>query len=381
MDEIKRLFTILMGWEGEDLRVVDAAFAAYVAIFLRGWIEPPWLGIVSAASTGKSATLNSFKLCQSTELVSDISAKGLASGFRDDANPNFDPSILSRLQGGKVMLVHELTTLINKGEDQAKTLFGTLRAAFDGTFVNNTGRTGAVPYKDRFGFVFGCTPMLDEWILLNQQLGERSVLIRMPVPQGVEARKAAGEAALKLSPEAKEALWREVQEKTAALVSECKRREPPTDDPVIRRRIRDLANVVVMARSVHHDGSLVAAEGQYRMTQQLDALCAGHSLVLGRESWSEESFPICQLIARHTIHPELLKVLEVVWRGSAEKAVEPMTREQCLAQTAGAKKKFMGNQLDQWAYTRVLKKLEGGTFGMDPEFAADAAATGFLLGG
>lgn len=378
MDEIKKLFTTLMGWEGNDLRVVDALFSAYVSIFLRGAIEPPWTGIVAAPSTGKSATLQAFDLCQQTETINDISAKGLASGYRDEKNPDFDPSLLARLQGGKVMITHELTKLISKGKESAKELFGGLRSAFDGKYSNSTGKTGVVVYKDRFGFLFGCTPALDEWILESQQLGERSILIRMPVAYGIKARQKAAAAYLNVTAEQKEVLWKEVRQRTAALVSECKNRPCPKEVYALKERISYLANVVTMVRSTHLNGTPTAPEGLQRISQQLTAMMAGYSLLYGGEEWLEAAYPIAQVVARDTVHPELLRVLNNVWRGSRENSIRPMSKEQILAGTSESKRKFMSSQINQWERVEVLKRHEAGQYGMDPDFAEFIELTDYL---
>lgn len=383
------------------MALVDFAVAAYITPFLPGGgRERTWGIVVGPPASGKTELLRMFldynpekEAARRTVMQDDLTENALVSGFRSEEDPDYDPSLLARLDfrrnpvGPKVLVVKEMGPILGLPRERRSRFFNQMRKAFDGDYNHGSGSLGTTYYKLGFGFLGAATEAVDDAKKQDQPLGERIVLCRMN--QGGRdwvGRRGRIMSALTSDPIEKE-LRREIIRST--FVREA--------DTIIRRlaetpnfkveqprelvlRLAALADLITIIRTVpiSDQTHASAAEEGTRLSLQLQTWADALATFDGRTAWDETDYSLMLRIARDTLPPDFLRVLTVIWGGSPTEAAKSKgaDRIRLLSQSGDS----LSRQLTQWTLSGLLWETGGSAYAMTPEIIEMIAEAKFFDG-
>jgi|GEM_PF-1375273 len=139
--------------------------------------DPLWMFLVSPPGSCKTETLSSLSKCKNdVYATSSLTPHSLISGA--SWVEGSDPSLIPRLNG-KVLVIKDFTTIMQKREQERDEIFGILRDAYDGkcSKVFGTGITRS--YSSSFSVLAAVTPRIYEVAESHQSLGERFLKFTM----------------------------------------------------------------------------------------------------------------------------------------------------------------------------------------------------------
>lgn len=182
-DEILSTFNKWLHIEDED--GIDIIFATAIASMIPG--DPIWLFVVASPGATKTEIVRAFD-GPHIYPVDWITPQSLISGFRAKKGVNID--ILPDLDG-KLLVIKDFTTILEKPEKTKDDLFSSLRAAYDGSLAIAFG--SGVKRKAvtaRFGILAAVTQAIDKYYKIHTLLGERFLKLR-PFTDRKQAVKSA----------------------------------------------------------------------------------------------------------------------------------------------------------------------------------------------
>lgn len=395
LEEIRALFEELMGWTGEDLVPVEFVLAAYVSTFLKGARERTWGDLLGPPSIGKTEILRVFDdrrgdVERRTVVRNDLTENAFTSAYRSEENPNDDRSLLYLLsydrepRGPKVLILPELTTILELGKDRARKFFGEMRAAYDGQFSHQTGNLGALHYKLGFGVFTACTEKLDDYRRQNQALGERTVICRIGKDMtDYGDRLNMGLHTLDQNPQAKERLRAKLRDTVLSAIEGAIPLVSTEDFTVqqpasLRDRLAHLGTLATAIRTspVSDRSYASSTEGPSRLIQELRTWGDAHAGFDGRTCWNEEDYRLMRRIAYDTMPPEYMRVLRLLWgRGAGDRLSKSFEQIRSEAVCDDS----IHRQLKQWVICKVLKE-DAGDYKLHPDIIDGLDKTGFMEG-
>jgi hypothetical protein len=118
---------------------------------------PVWVFIVAPPSTGKTTLLLSLHKVPDVSYHSNITAKALLSGYKEDKKDG-DPSVLAKLIAAGVGVFKDFTQLLGKSNEmELQAVSRLLRGAFDGEAEQHFGNGVVRKYKGYFTLLAGVT--------------------------------------------------------------------------------------------------------------------------------------------------------------------------------------------------------------------------------
>jgi hypothetical protein len=226
-----------------DGALLPVAVGAVLAHRLPG--EPVWLLIVAPPGGTKTELLRAFYDAPGMYPLSKLTPRTFASGLDVQGS---DPSLLARLSS-EILVVKDLTTVLQMQGDDRSEIFAQLREIYDGRFDQAWGTGKEIHWQGRLGFIAGVTPVIDRHHAALSVLGERFVLLRTAMPN----RKRLARVAL-ASAGNEEAIRADL---TAAMHGFLAARgsAPPAVDDTALDTLATVADFVTRARSgVIRDG-------------------------------------------------------------------------------------------------------------------------------
>jgi len=383
------------------LSMVDFAVAAYISPFLPGGgRERTWGIVVGQPSSGKTELLRMFldynperEAPRCTVIQDDLTENALVSGYRSEEDPDYDPSLLARLDsrrapvGPKVLVVKEMGPILGLPKERRSRFFHQMRKAFDGDYNHGSGSVGTVYYKLGFGFLGAATETVDDAKKQDQPLGERIILCRMS--QGApdwDAREARIHNALTANPQAKE-IQRELirttfvseAEKVIRMLAEHPNYEV-TQPVEIKNRLKALANLVTVIRTVpiSNQTKASAPEEGMRFALQLQTWADALATFDGRSTWNELDYALMRRLSRDTLPPDFLRVIAFLWGPDGTTATIPKASE--LIRQRSKSGDSLGEQLSQWCLSGLLWDTGGGTYVLSPPARQRLSSTKFFEG-
>jgi hypothetical protein len=161
-----------------DLGAVWVTLAAVCAAFTEG--DSVWPLLVSPGSSGKSELLNSVTEVEGVWPISNLTGSTLLSGYRRaDGKP---ASLLDQIGSSGILVVKDLTTVLELRSDVRHEVFSQLREVADGRISKGFGTGETLSWSGKLGFVAGVTPVIDEHHAFLALMGERFMLYRTLVP-------------------------------------------------------------------------------------------------------------------------------------------------------------------------------------------------------
>lgn len=267
-----------------------------------------WLFLVADPSKGKSEIIMSLSGTPEIEMVDSLSEHTLVSGFLGPGGS--DPSLLPKLRN-RILAVKDFTPMLKGNVVKQETVFGTLRAAYDGDYDSKYGHSQNRTYKDlRFGIIAGVTNAIEAFGQLHQQLGERFIRYYLP-SLGLED-KILDRALDNLSQE--KAKRENVRFAVRRFLETTKNDLTMPDLSKVREQIKAVAKVTARMRGVvprdfkdriqHHPSQ----EGPVRVAKQFSLMALGLAKVERKDTVGDEELRIIRKMAVDTT-PDLVRTV------------------------------------------------------------------------
>ena len=151
----------------ESIDVLDVMFGTVFANRLPG--DPLWLLFVAPPGGMKTEVLLSLSKAPRVVTTTTLTPQSLISGANFGGG---DPSLIPKLDG-KVLVIKDLTTILEMNSIQRDEIFGILRDAYDGKIEKSFGNGITRRYLSHFGILAGVTPVIESVGKSNATLGER----------------------------------------------------------------------------------------------------------------------------------------------------------------------------------------------------------------
>ncbi len=160
--------------ELENCDLLDIVMGCTWAMNLPG--NPLWLFVVSPPSGSKSETLIPVSEYHKCRALSNISSKGLISGF--SLSGGADPSLFAELENEvATIIIKDFTPLLEGNETEREEVFGLMRDAYDGSSSKVFGNGIKREYTGlKFNLIAGVTPAIDGYG--GVAMGERFLKFR-----------------------------------------------------------------------------------------------------------------------------------------------------------------------------------------------------------
>ena len=291
----------------EAFRVVLSAITAHYD----PEIEPCWLFIVGASSTGKTAlAINSLMTLKDTHSIGDLSTKTFLSSYAG----NHSSGLLSRVGDSSIFLFKDFTTFLSKRADDRATIAAQLREIYDGQWHRETGAGKTLAWEGKCSIIAACTPALERAWAIHRDLGERFITIRWHSPdeEGM-ARRAMKQRGYEGKAK------RELQRLTKSFVEQSLEVATPkhlsnnAEEALIAlsRFVTALRGQVIRDSGHRHDILDIAPlEGPARLIKVMDTLCRAHACLFGRSTVTKADLEIARRVAFDTIPPPRLKIIQ-----------------------------------------------------------------------
>ncbi len=363
LQEVKEVFQKWL-YLDSDHEVIDVIMACSIDRLVPG--DPLWLMLISASGGTKTEIVRANTSDMAYTLDS-LTAHTLISGkLEPDEEGNMVPvqGILPQLDG-KVLIIKDFTLILGKRSEERDEIFSQLRAGYDGYLEYGYGTTGTpVRVHANFGLIAAVTPAVDHYGKLQGTLGERFLKIRHNPD-----RKLATEKALSnLGKE--EEMRKELQEITWRLLDNF-HKEPKKIEavsPEVLSVILKLANATATLRTpvsinfyrYEINNSLTPSiEYPTRLSKQLLKLAICLALVRGKTVVSEEELKTVQRVAKDTVYPHRIKILEALKKDDQQYT----TRE--IAEATEIPLSTCWRELKELEYLNVVKheKIEVDHYG------------------
>ena len=157
----------------EDRGVVKLLCASVISNRIIG-LKPTWLFLVSNSSGGKSALLKSLSYANGMVEKDDLTAKTFISGARAGAK---ETSLLFRLPKNPVMVIKDLTLLIDKDPKESAQIFSQLRLIYDGDLNKSFGTGEDIDVKIHLGLIAGTTAAIEDIQAAQATMGQHRLAI------------------------------------------------------------------------------------------------------------------------------------------------------------------------------------------------------------
>jgi hypothetical protein len=316
---VEELHAVYKRWlclENTDL--LDVAMGCLWTCHLPG--NPIWLFIVSPPSSSKSEVLVPVSDWWRCYALSNVSSKGLVSGFAGQAGS--DPSLLAKMDGVPgALIVKDLTPLIQSNPVERDEVFGILRDAYDGSCSKDFGNGLRREYKKlNFAILAGVTPAIDA--MSHVAMGERFLKFR----PDKETRRADEEARA-IRAIQNTSILEKMREELRDISVRCLLRpfdkeRVPSPDPEAMEFLARLAQLTAWMRGTtlmdERSGKSIAApmvEACPRLAIQFVKLSQGIALHLGVDSISDQRVKsLIRRVALHTGDAITIHVFQTIWR-------------------------------------------------------------------
>jgi hypothetical protein len=282
--------------------LLDVVFGTCLANRRQG--DPLWVFVIAPPGATKSEVLIPLESGPGVIVQSQLKPHALISG--QPLAGGGDPSLLSRLTGGRMLVVKDFTTVLTGGMEDREEVFGILRDAYDGRVERTYGNGIVRRYECKFGILAGVTPALEYYTEQYAALGERFLGFRPAIARGMMAqreylRRARGN-------EGKEDEMRKALADTAQAVLRHEWRTTPTIPEALEGRLVASAQLVALLRGhvqrdrfskevTHHPYSELGT----RLVKQLTKLLLGVAQFRRAARCGEEEWAVVRAVAAGSV--------------------------------------------------------------------------------
>jgi len=229
-------------------RVVHAVYVANMV--LDG--DPVWMMLVGGSGQGKTERIAPLAIMPNVELASTLSGEAalLSATVRKDRAEHAHGGLLKRIGAKGILVVKDFTSILEMDRSARGQVLAALREVYDGRWDREVGAEGGqtLTWQGKCGFLSGCTAAIDRAHGVMNDMGPRSLFLRLPV---ASLSMIAGSA---LDHMGRETTMRaELATATAGLLTHLPG-QPHAVGPDERSALIGVASLVSQARSpVHRD--------------------------------------------------------------------------------------------------------------------------------
>ena len=185
---------------------VDIVLAAALSHTADPKSSPLWLFLIGRSGDGKSEQIRAILSWKHSKMLSMLTPKTFVNGF-----PKVKDEII--FLNNSLLLTTDMSPMLTMNRDDKAEVFAQLRDLYDG-YINKTFGTGKrCSYSNIFfTWIAGSTPLMDNQIIMNQSLGTRELVFRIPEVNDVTALKAKVRESIKKKEVMREELSRVTSE-------------------------------------------------------------------------------------------------------------------------------------------------------------------------
>jgi len=293
---------------------LDVMFGVVFANRLQG--DPLWLMLVAPPGGMKTELLLSLSSSRNIHTTTTLTPQSLISGCNVGGG---DPSLIPKLDG-KVLVIKDLTTILEMNSIQRDEIFGILRDAYDGKIEKTFGNGITRKYYSHFGLLAGVTPAIESVSRSNVTLGERFLKYKVRAAATVNRGAAAIKQALrniKHNDSMRKDLINTAYEVTRREVRDS---EIPDLTDEMEDRFVFLAQWVAMLRGVvdreRYTGRVnfkPMTEVGTRLAKQFCKLAYGISIYRNEDYISERTYRIVATVAQDTTPDRVEEVVKQMY--------------------------------------------------------------------
>ena len=294
---IKKAYSDVITLEADDLLSIDIFIATLTACFCSRLKEPVWIYIIAPAGAGKTLVVGQARGFRKCLLLTTPTENSWMSGYTDDDGN--DPSILN-LINGSVVIWKDFTALIKGPPRTTAKIFGEMRDSYDGYSSKASGMAGVRDYVCRYGQIACVTNSIDAFSEENQQLGERFLSFRMYRIRRTHTERVKGLDVVVDSMDGKEK-WEEelrkiVHAQLERINTRAKMGNVPTVPAGAMRKMKVLADLLALLRTVPDDMTAQDPEKASRIIQQMLNLGKAHAMADFRDEWDSVDTGLIQRV-------------------------------------------------------------------------------------
>lgn len=297
-----------------DDEVLQVMFGAALANKLQG--DPIWLFLVAPPGGSKSELLSSLSKSPLVESTTSLTPHSLVSGAHNFNGQ--DPSLLPKLNN-RILVIKDFTTILSMHYSSRDEIFGVLRDAYDGRTEKTFGTGLKRAYVSHFGIIAGVTPVIEEFGVVHQSLGERFLKYR--INTGQKTLSEADRIRRALQNINKENAMRD---ELCLIGSRCLSKPIPNTLPTIPNEIFEyiinIAQATAMMRGVvgrdRYTQQVMykpATEVGTRLAKQLAKLCLGISIYLDKSVVDWSVYKTVRKVALDTAPDRIEEVIRQLW--------------------------------------------------------------------
>lgn len=300
-----------------DPEILHVIFGTMFANRIDG--DPIWMFLVGAPGASKSEFLMSLSDAPLVHTATNLTPQALVSGANSVTG---DPSLIPKLDG-KVLIIKDFTTILDKPSIQRDEIFGILRDAYDGKTEKVFGNMITRSYKSSFGIMAGVTPAIEKYGAEASMLGERFMKYRIKQVGNI----LTGDALIlrALTNIGKETRMREQLQQVAYEVLNRDVDEVPAMSDVTAKRIVKLAQwvsslrgVVLRERYTRTVQIMPTREVGTRIAKQLAKFGKGVAIFQMKDRIDEDVYQLIVSVARSTIPDRVERLVQEMFIRSSE---------------------------------------------------------------
>ena len=249
---ISQVETTYAKWLHDGDRVTTrVVHAVYVAnMILPG--DPVWMFLVGGSGSGKTERLMPLDVMPGVWTSSKLSGEAalLSATPRKDSAADAHGGLLRQVGAKGIIIVKDFTSTLEMDRTARGEVLAALREVYDGRWDRGVGAEGGrtLTWTGKCGFLAGCTTAIDRAHGVMNDMGPRSLFVRLPA---ASLDKIAGSALDHMGRE--DAMRKALGNATAGLLTHLTG-QPHAIDQDARAGLIGLASMVSQARSpVHRD--------------------------------------------------------------------------------------------------------------------------------
>jgi hypothetical protein len=229
-----------------------------------------------------------------------------------------DPSLIPKLNN-KVLIIKDLTTILEMRQPERDAIFGILRDAYDGKIEKVFGNMVIRRYKSLFGILAGVTPVIESINRTNATLGERFLKYRIRTSGQIDGSDAIRRALLNIKQN--DAMRNELSEAGYEVLNRVvEEDEYPDIDSDMLENIIKMAQWIAKLRGVV-DREPYTGRVQYkpmtevgtRLAKQLCKLAYGISVYRREETVSKKTYRVLLQVARDTAPDRVEEIVKQLY--------------------------------------------------------------------
>lgn len=156
--------------------------------------DPVWLLVVGPPGGGKSEMLQAILGVANTYPAATMTERALLSGTaKKEREDGAKGGLLREIGAFGILVCKDFGSILSMNRDERARTLAALREVYDGSWTRHVGVDGGktLHWEGKVGVIAGSTPAIDAHHAVMGAMGERFVLLRLPVADdNAQARKA-----------------------------------------------------------------------------------------------------------------------------------------------------------------------------------------------